>query len=167
METHSEPVDISVVVTDDHPVVRAGLSAMLSVEDDIKVVGEAGTAREALEAFKRLRPDVMVLDLMLPDSHGIDTIRQVCALSSDVQVIALTSAPGDEDVYQALEAGARAYLFKDMVRKELVQAVRLVRAGKQYISPQVGARLAESFPRSSLTSREIEVVRRDRGGPEK
>jgi two-component system, NarL family, response regulator len=160
MEIRPEVKQTSVVIIDDHPVVRAGLTAMLSIEQDINVVGEGGTGREAVELFQRLRPDVMVVDLMLPDAHGSEIIKQVCAMSSNVQVIALTSAPGDEDVYLALEAGARAYLFKDMVRKELVCAVRTVREGRQYISTQVGTRLAESLPRSSLTSREVEVVRR-------
>ncbi len=150
---------IDVVIVDDHPVVREGLSAMLSAECDVDVVGEAATGVEALELFRSLKPAVMVIDLVLPDMHGTDVIRQICEQSGDVQTIVLTSASGDEEIYRALEAGARGYLFKDMARKELPQAIRAVNAGKQYIPGSVGARLAENLPRTNLSSREIEVLR--------
>jgi DNA-binding NarL/FixJ family response regulator len=98
------------------------------------------------------------MDLGLPDMSGSDVIRHFCSGGSDVDFIVLTSVAGDEEIYRALEAGARGYLFKDMARKELVQAIRVVRAGERYIPATVGAKLAESFPRHGLSQREIEVL---------
>src|SRR5688572_11564416 len=115
----SPPNPITVLIVDDHPVVRDGLEAMLSTEDDIEVVGEAGSGSEALALVRKLRPAVVVIDLMLPDLPGTEVIRQICADSSETSFIVLTSLAGDEEIYRALEAGARGYLFKDMARKEL------------------------------------------------
>ena len=150
---------ITVLVTDDHPVVREGLSAMLSVEHDIDVVGEASTGAEAFSMFQTFRPQVMVLDLNLPDCHGIEVIKKVTAVSGNTQIIVLTSLSGDEDIYRCMEAGTRGYLFKDTARKELVQAIRSVAKGKQYIAAEVGSALAGGFPRTALSGREVEVLR--------
>jgi two-component system NarL family response regulator len=149
---------ITVLIVDDHPVVRDGLNAMLSAESDISVVGEAGTGTDALELTKKLRPAIVLMDLLLPDMGGTQVISRVCSRSSDIAFIVLTTVAGDEEIYRALEAGARGYLFKDMARKELVQAVRAVHRGQRYIPSQVGARIAENLPRPDLTSREIQVL---------
>ena len=149
---------VTVVIVDDHPVVRDGLNAMLSAEADISVVGEAATGVEALALVKRLRPKVVLMDLLLPDIGGAEVIQRVCSHSSDTAFIVLTTVAGDEEIYRALEAGARGYLFKDMARKELVQAIRAVNLGQRYIPSQVGSRIAENLPRPDLTSREIEVL---------
>ena len=149
---------VTVLIVDDHPVVRDGLNAMLSTEADISVVGEAGTGAEALELVRKLRPAVVLMDLLLPDMGGSQVIQRVCSRSSDTAFIVLTTVAGDEEIYRALEAGARGYLFKDMARKELVQAIRAVNRGQRYIPSQVGTAIAESFPRPDLTSREIEVL---------
>jgi DNA-binding NarL/FixJ family response regulator len=149
----------TVLIVDDHPVVREGLNAMISVESDMVVVGEAGTGAEAIELFGKLRPNVVLMDLLLPDLDGLDAIRRITEKSSDVNIVVITSVGSDEQIYQALDAGARGYLFKDMVRKELMQAIRAMRSGRRYIPAQVGARLAEGLPRLSLSSREIEVLR--------
>lgn len=149
---------VTVLIVDDHPVVRDGLTAMLSTEADISVVGEAGTGAEALELVSKLRPAVVLMDLLLPDIGGSQVIQRVCSRSSDTAFIVLTTVAGDEEIYRALEAGARGYLFKDMVRKELVQAIRAVHRGQRYIPSQVGTRIAENLPRPDLTSREIEVL---------
>jgi DNA-binding NarL/FixJ family response regulator len=149
---------ITVVVTDDHPVVREGICAMISLEADIEVVGEASTGAEALEASKKFQPRVLVLDLMLPDGHGIEVIRNMPKHSELTQIVVLTSLSGDEDVYRCMEMGARGYLFKHSGRKELVTAIRAVAAGKQYVGAEVGAALAGVFPRNSLSAREIEVL---------
>jgi DNA-binding NarL/FixJ family response regulator len=148
----------TVVIVDDHPVVRDGLNAMLSLEPDIEVVGEAGTGSEALAMIPKLRPSVVVVDLLLPDISGREVIQQICEMSSDTGFIVLTSVAGDEEIYRAMEAGARGYLFKDMARKELVQAIRAVNRGQRYIPAQVGNTIAENLPRPDLTSREIEVL---------
>jgi len=159
-ETHP----LTVVIVDDHPVVRDGLNAMLSTETDIQVVGEAGTGAEALDLLAKLRPAVVLMDLLLPDIGGAEVIKRVCSARSDTNFIVLTSVAGDEEIYRALEAGARGYLFKDMVRRELVQAIRTVHKGQRYIPAQVGSRIAENLPRMDLSSREIEVLQLVAGG---
>ena len=149
---------VSVVIVDDHPVVRDGLCAMISADPHIQVVAEVGTGTEALSTIQRLRPMVVLMDLLLPDIEGSEVIRQVCAHSSDTAFLVLTTLVGDEEIYRALEAGARGYMFKDMARKELVNAIRAVANGKRYIPADVGARIAEGLPRTALTAREAEVL---------
>jgi DNA-binding NarL/FixJ family response regulator len=154
----SAPRPITVLIVDDHPVVRDGLNAMLSAEKDIAVVGEAGTGTEALALIETLRPTVAIVDLMLPDMGGVEIIQRVCERTSDVACVVLTSVGGDEEIYRALEAGARGYLFKDTARKELLQAIRAVHAGKRYIPPPVSSKMAENYPRTDISGREIEVL---------
>ena len=149
---------VTIVIVDDHPVVRNGLTAMLSMEPDLQVVGEAGTGGEALTLLRALRPSVALMDLLLPDMGGAEVIKRICATCSDINFIVLTTLAGDEEIYRALEAGARGYLFKDMARKELVQAIRAVHRGQRYIPATVGTAIAENLPRTDLTSREIEVL---------
>jgi DNA-binding NarL/FixJ family response regulator len=153
-----DPKPVSVVIVDDHPVVRDGLCAMVSAEGDIQVVAEAGTGAEALAIIPKLRPAVVLMDLLLPDIGGAEVIKRVCSTSSDTAFIVLTTVVGDEEIYRALEAGARGYLFKDMARKELVNAIRAVAKGQRYIPAPVGSRIAENLPRPGLTAREIEVL---------
>ncbi|MGA2725780.1 MAG: response regulator transcription factor [Bryobacteraceae bacterium] len=155
---------VTVMIVDDHPVVRDGLNAMLSTEPDIQVVGEAGTGAEALSLLAKLHPAVVLMDLLLPDIGGTEVIRRVCSARSDTSFIVLTTVAGDEEIYRALEAGARGYLFKDMVRRELVQAIRTVHGGQRYIPAQVGSRIAENLPRQDLSLREIEVLQLVAGG---
>lgn len=137
---------LTVLIVDDHPVVREGLSAMLSTDPGIQLVGEAGTGAEALSMIAALRPSVVVVDLLLPDIGGAEIIRRVTANSSDIAFVVLTSVAGDEEIYRALEAGARGYLFKDMARKELIQAVRTV-------TPEGATFPRKSAPRSPRTFR--------------
>lgn len=153
-----DPKSVNLVIVDDHPVVRDGLCAMVSADPEIHVVAEAGTGAEALEVIQQLRPMVVLMDLLLPDIEGTEVIRRVCADSSDTAFLVLTTLVGDEEIYRALEAGARGYLFKDMARKELVHAIRAVASGKRYIPAQVGSRIAENLPRTGLSTREIEVL---------
>ena len=159
-----DPKPISVLIVDDHPVVRDGLCAMITADPNIHVVGEAGTGEEALEAIERLRPMVVLMDLLLPDIEGSEVIQRVCAVSSDSAFIVLTTLSGDEGIYRALEAGARGYLFKDMARKELVNAIRAVADGKRYIPAEVGAIVAEALPRTALSPREVDVLQIIAGG---
>ena len=149
---------IPIVIVDDHPVVRDGLIAMLSAEPDLQVIGEAATGNEALTIVKALRPSVVLMDLLLPDLGGAEVIKQVCSSLSDIGFIVLTTVAGDEEIYRALEAGARGYLFKDMARKELIRAIRAVHRGQRYIPGSVGSAIAEHLPRTDLSSREIEVL---------
>src|SRR5215831_15722218 len=110
---------ITVMIVDDHPVVRDGLNAILSTEADIQVVDEAGTGTEAIQKLSTAHPAVVLMDLLLPDIAGSEVIRQICEMRSDTGFIVLTTVAGDEEIYRALEAGARGYLFKDMARREL------------------------------------------------
>ena len=160
----SEHLPITVLVVDDHPVVREGLNAILSAQDDLRVVGEAATGGEAVASYFSLRPRVVLMDLLLPDMSGSEAIRRICEKSSDARIIVLTTLSGDEEIYRALEAGAHGYLLKDMVRKELIRAIHEVCAGRRFIPAEVGARLAEGLPRPALTSREIEVLQQVAGG---
>ena len=149
---------IQVLIVDDHPVVREGLRSLISAEADMTVAGEAVNGGGAVEACFRLRPTVIVMDLMLPDMSGADAIREICTKSCNAQIIVLTSVAGDEDIYRAIEAGARGFLFKEAVRRELVDAIRAVGRGRRYVSAQAGLRLAEHLPRTELTAREIGVL---------
>jgi len=148
----------TVLVVDDHPVVRDGLNAIISSEPDMQLVGEAGTGIDAVAAYLEVRPAVVLMDLLLPDISGSEAIRRICEKAPNARVIVLTTVAGDEEIYRALEAGARGYLLKDMVRRELIHAIREVAAGRRYVPAEVGARIAESLPRPDVTSREIEVL---------
>jgi two-component system NarL family response regulator len=150
---------ISIMIVDDHPVVREGLTSIISSQDDLHVIGEASTGSESVKLYFALRPQVVVMDLLLTDISGTEAIRRICQKSSDARILVLTTLSGDEEIYRALEAGARGYLLKDMVRRELIHAIHEVSAGRRYIPVEVGARLAEALPRPDLTSREIEVLR--------
>jgi len=152
----NEPV--KVIIVDDHPVVRDGLCAMISAESDIQVVGEAATGAEALTLIPKVRPAVVLMDLLLPDIGGSEVIRRIANNTSDTAFIVLTTVAGDEEIYRALEAGARGYLFKDMARKDLIHAIRAVARGQRYIPDKVGTRIAENLPRPGLSTREIEVL---------
>lgn len=149
---------ITVMIVDDHPVVREGLNAMISAHRDITVVGEAETGSDAITLWSQLRPSVMVLDLLLPDMSGSEVIRHICDRSSNCQIVVLTSVAGDEEIYRALESGARGFLFKDTAREMLVDAIRAVSAGKRFVPAHVGARMAENLPRPGLTTREVEIL---------
>jgi DNA-binding NarL/FixJ family response regulator len=152
----NEPV--TVVIVDDHPVVREGLISILSTHPDVKVVGEAGTGADALRLIPELAPKVVLMDLMLPDMSGSEVIRKISGVHCDIGFVVLTSAAGDEDIYRAIEAGARGYLFKDTARKDLLRAVLAVNEGRRYIPAEVGSRVVENLPRPGLSPREIEVL---------
>jgi len=149
---------VSVVIVDDHPVVRDGLQAILSTEPGLSVAGEAGSGAEAISLIPKIQPEIVLMDLVLPDMSGSEVIRHFTNAGASSAFIVLTSVAADEEIYRALDAGARGYLFKDMARKELVQAIHVVHGGKRYIPAQVGAKLAENFPRHGLSAREIEVL---------
>jgi DNA-binding NarL/FixJ family response regulator len=155
---------ITIMIVDDHPVIRDGLIAILSAEPDMKVVAEAASGEAALECFKRIRPAVIICDLLLPDMSGVEVIRTICANSSDVHIIVLTSVGGDEEIYRALEAGARGYLLKDTARHGLIEAIRTVTAGRRCIPSEIGGRLVEHLPRSGLSAREVQVLQLIAGG---
>jgi two-component system NarL family response regulator len=149
---------IRVLVADDHFVVRIGLRALIDAEPDMEVVAEASTGRQAVELFRQHRPDVTLMDLRMPVMNGLEAIQAIREGAPEARVIVLTTYDGDEDIYRALNAGARAYLLKEMDREELLQVIRAVHAGQRRVPPEIGARLAEAMPRSELTRRELEVL---------
>jgi DNA-binding NarL/FixJ family response regulator len=147
------------LLVDDHPIVRDGLKAIISSEPDMTVVGDVGSGAEGVKAYFELRPSVVIMDLLLPDISGADAIKEICNRSAGAFIIVLTMLTGDEEIYRALDAGARGYLLKDMVRRDLIRAIREVHSGRRYIPAEVGTRIAEHLPRPDLTSREVEVLR--------
>jgi two-component system NarL family response regulator len=150
---------IRVLVADDHPVVRAGLAAILATEPDIAVIAEAGTGGEAVELHRRHQPELTLMDLRMPEMGGVEATRAICREFPAARIIVLTTYDGDEDIHRALQAGARGYLLKHMLRRELVAAVRAVQGGQRYIPAEVATRLAERGEGSTLTPREVEVLR--------
>jgi DNA-binding NarL/FixJ family response regulator len=149
---------ISILSADDHPLIRSGLRAIVSDEPDMQVVAEASNGEEALEAYREHRPDIVLMDLRMPVMSGLAAIKAIIAEFPDARILALTTYEGDEDIYRALEAGARGYLLKDMLKNELLTLVRAAHAGQRAIPPNVAARLAEYTPRIELTPRETEIL---------
>lgn len=157
---------IRILVADDHPVVRDGLVAILSTQPDFEVVGEAGTGPEAVERAVALQPDVMLLDLQMPEMDGVEVLRRLSQANPAVQVIVFTAFDTDERILGAVQAGARGYLLKGAPRKDLFDAVRVVRAGGSLLQPVVASKLlrqvshqSQSHQIEALTPRELEVLR--------
>jgi two-component system NarL family response regulator len=150
---------IRILIADDHPFFLDGLEANLEAEDDFAVVGRAGDGREAVSLCARLLPDVALVDLRMPEMGGVEAIREIGARSPATRVVVLTTFDGDEEIYRALKAGAKAYLLKDVFREELVAAIRSVAAGRRHLPSAVAERLAERAVAEELTSRELDVLR--------
>ena len=153
------PLRIKVLVVDDHPVVRAGLCAIIDYQEDLELVGEAASAAEAIELFASRAPDVTLVDLSLPDLGGIELIAILHAKSPGARFLVLTANAGGSEISKALQAGAHAYLFKSAASDELLGAIRTVFSGGRYLSPAVGRKADEISIRSDLTARELEVLR--------
>jgi len=149
---------IRVMVVDDHFVVRMGLSGSINVEADMVVSTEVSTGELAAAAYRKDRPDVVLMDLKLPGISGIDATKAICKEFPTAAVIMLSTHDGEEDIYRSLQAGARTYVLKTAARNELIDTIRAVHSGERYISPAVGARLAERMTHPDLTAREIDVL---------
>jgi len=149
---------IRVLIIDDHTVVRQGLTALLNLSDDIQVVAEAADGIEAILRFEEHQPDITLVDLRLPGISGVDVIERVRSKSPHARFIVLTTYAGDEDIYRALKAGARAYLLKGMSREDLIDTIRAVHAGKSHIPPVIAEKLAERMQTEGLTPRELDVL---------
>jgi DNA-binding NarL/FixJ family response regulator len=150
---------IRILIADDHTVVRDGLAAIIKQEGDLDVVGEVGDGRQAVDLWKKQRPDVTLMDLRMPGLDGVNAIYEIRAADPGARIIVLTTFDGDEDIYRGLRAGAKSYLLKDVRREELFQCIREVHAGKTYIPPAIAAKLAERLPGDELSPRELEVLR--------
>lgn len=149
---------IRVLVVDDHPVVRRGLHSMLDGESGISVVGLASSGKEGLQLAEKLNPDVVLLDLRMPDMSGVEVIAALRAGRPDSKILVLTNYQLDEDIFNALDAGALGYLLKSASQEEVLEALRAVSQGKRRVPPELAIRLAERLGRSSLSARELEVL---------
>lgn len=149
---------IRVLVVEDHNVVRQGLIALLGVVEGLQVAGEAADGLEAIEQFRKLQPDITLIDLRLPRMGGVEVIQRLRSEAPQARFIVLTTYDGDEDIYRALKAGAKAYLLKGMTSQELIATIRTVHAGKSHIPPAIAERLAERMGVEDLTPREFDVL---------
>ena len=155
---------IRILAVDDHPLFREGIAAILDGQPDMSLVGEASDGREAIQQFRAHRPDVILMDLQMPVINGLDATIAICGEDPGARIIVLTTYMGDVQVMRALRAGARAYLLKNLLHKELLDTIRAVYAGKKTISPEVSYELAQHVTDEALTPAEIEVLRLIAGG---
>jgi DNA-binding NarL/FixJ family response regulator len=162
MTTHRAP--IRVLCVDDHPLMREGIAAVVRNEEDMLLVAEAVSGREAIILFREHRPDITLMDLRLPDISGIEALRAIRSEFEHARIIMLTTFDGDADIRRALEAGAQAYMLKSMPRRDLVDTIRKVYTGKRHVPPEVAAQLAIHMGQELLSRREIEVLEKIAGG---
>ena len=149
-----------VLTVDDHPLLREGIAAVIAGEEDIELVAEATSGPEAIERFRTHRPDVTLMDLQMPGMNGIDAITAIRGEFPNARFIVLTTYQGDVQALRALKAGAAGYLLKSMLRKELLDTIRTVHAGRRRIPPEIAAELADHVTDDALSDREVEILRR-------
>ena len=155
---------IRILTVDDHQLLREGIAAVLEGQEDITLIGQASNGQEAIESFRRLRPDVTLMDLRMPDMSGIEAIAAIRGEFPNARIIVLTTYAGDAQAAAALKAGAAGYLLKSLVRKELLDTIRAVYAGKRRVPAEIATEIAEHVADDALTEREIEVLRRVAAG---
>ncbi|WP_229359132.1 response regulator transcription factor [Halomonas salipaludis] len=149
---------IRVMVVDDHPLLREGIAAVIDGQPDMVLIAEASGGNEALEMFRTLRPDVTLMDLQMPDVNGIEAIKAIRTEFPEACIAILTTYRGDVRALHAIKAGAKAYLLKSTLRKELVDTIRLLAAGKRHFPPEIAAELASHLDKDALSDREIQVL---------
>lgn len=150
---------IRILTVDDHPMLREGIAAVLASEADMLLVAEASNGREAVEQFRTHHPDITLMDVQMPEVNGIDAIIKIREEFHDARIIVLTTYTGDAQAARAFKAGASGYLLKNMVRKELIDTIRMVHAGKKKIPAEIAVEIAQHHSDDALTEREIEVLR--------
>jgi len=152
------------LAVDDHPLLREGIAALIGNQTDMQLVAEASNGREARELFRKHRPDITLMDIQMPDMSGIDAINSIRGEFPDARIIVLTTHAGDTQVSRALQAGARGYLLKGSLRKELLETIRAVHNGQKRISSELAVEIAEHAADDTLTPRELDVLRLVAGG---
>jgi len=155
----SDPSLIRVLAVDDHPVLRQGIAGLIASQLDMRLVGAASNGREAIQQFRALRPDVTLMDLQMPEMNGIDAISAIRGEFPEARIIVLTTYAGDVQALRAMKAGARGYLLKNLLYKELLDTIRAVHAGKKTLSPEISYQLAEHATDEALSPAEISVLR--------
>ncbi|MBD2436988.1 response regulator transcription factor [Nostoc sp. FACHB-110] len=150
---------IRILIAEDHPLLGQALTMFLQCEPDMTVIGCAGDGREALELFHQHQPDVTLMDLQMPKMEGADAIAAICGKFKQARILVLTNFEGEEYIYRGLRAGAKGYILKKAEPKELLDAIRTVHQGKNYIPPNIAAKLAERMGKEELSTRELEVLR--------
>jgi DNA-binding NarL/FixJ family response regulator len=160
----ADRLPIRVLTVDDDPLLREGIATLLAAQSDMKLVAEAANGREAIEQYRIHRPDVTLMDLQMPEVNGVDAMIGICSEFPGARIIVLTTYTGDVQVLRALKSGARAYLLKNLLRKELLETIRLVHSGQKRILPELASDLAEHATDETLSLREIEVLRLISGG---
>ncbi|MEG3959671.1 response regulator transcription factor [Microcoleus sp. herbarium2] len=150
---------IRVLIVDDHSIVRQGLATIINRDPEMTVIAQAEDGQQAIACFSEYQPDVTLMDLRMPQMGGVEAITAICAQFKSARIIVLTTYDGDEDIYRGLQAGAKGYLLKDAKPKDLLNAIRMINRGQQYIPPEVGAKLVQRMSNPELSHRELEVLR--------
>ncbi|HAA32067.1 MAG TPA: DNA-binding response regulator [Cyanobacteria bacterium UBA8553] len=154
----SQSTMIRVLIAEDHSIVRQGLATIINRDPEMTVVAQAEDGQQAIAYFREHQPDVTLMDLRMPQVGGVEAISAICAEFKPARIIVLTTYDGDEDIYQGLQAGAKGYLLKDAKPSELLNAIRTVARGQQYIPPEVGAKLVQRLSNPELSERELQVL---------
>jgi two-component system NarL family response regulator len=155
----SQSTKIRVLIVDDHSLVTEGLANIVNYDPEMTVVAQAENGQQAIDLYRQYQPDITLMDLRMPGMGGVEAITAICAEFKSARIIVLTTYDGDEDIYRGLQAGAQGYLLKDAKPTELLNAIRMVHSGQQYVSPVVGRKLVERMNNPVLSERELEVFR--------